>query len=534
MKLVIPSAGIGSRLGEYTKNFNKGLVTIGNQPAIIRIINNITKEFDVNEVIVLTGYQAELLEEVIFHFCNNINIKVIRVDKFTGEGSSLTHTLKHARDLLQTNFIFCANDTLCSLPSEVHNVSDNWMAFYKKRTGDLYQPRNYRTIEINNQSEVTNIYPKDYGNDNIYVGMAYIHDYRNFWFALEKSEYLIGEVTGLSALKKVNAIEVTQWHDFGMISSLNRAKSDFKQSEITVLEKENEAIWFVDNLVVKQHVDAKFISDRIKRLDYLPRNFVPNIKDIKVHSFSYNLIQGKVITDILDERMLVRLLDQMHSKMWTRKVLDKEKIYSLKTKAISFYKEKTINRVQQYFTQNERRDTQIIINGKYCEPIFDILQKIDWKSFLSKSEFAWFHGDFHNENILSDGTIFTLIDWRQNFSEGEYEFGDVYYDLAKFQHGLLVSHPIVDKGLFSVEYSASSEVSLEIHQSSRLLEINTLFEAWLVDKGYCLPKVRLITALIYLNIAVLHKQPYGEFLFFYGCLLLQKQLDCPNSLYFKK
>ena len=37
-KVVIPSAGIGSRLGSITKNFNKALVTIGEKPSICHII----------------------------------------------------------------------------------------------------------------------------------------------------------------------------------------------------------------------------------------------------------------------------------------------------------------------------------------------------------------------------------------------------------------------------------------------------------------------------------------------------------------
>ena len=37
-KLVIPCAGTGSRIGSLTKNVNKALVTLGDLPAIVRII----------------------------------------------------------------------------------------------------------------------------------------------------------------------------------------------------------------------------------------------------------------------------------------------------------------------------------------------------------------------------------------------------------------------------------------------------------------------------------------------------------------
>ena len=532
MKLVIPSAGIGSRLGAYTKNFNKALVTIGNQPSIIRIINDLTKRFDIEEVVVLTGYQAELLEEVLHHFRGNLRIRAVRVDNFSGTGSSLTHTLLQAKEFLQTDFIFCANDTICTLPASVNNVSCNWLAYYKKRAGDLYQPRQYRTIDVNDQLYVTKIYPKDYGTTNIYVGLAYIRDYSIFWNSLENSDSGIGEVIGLKSMKEIRAVEVEEWHDCGMITSLGRAKNLLKKNDIVVLEKQDEAIWFANNIVVKQHIDKTFIADRIKRLQFLPADLTPVIEDVRPNSFSYKHIPGRVITQTLDQSILHQLLSLMNEKMWKNRCTDEKRTNTLEIKAHTFYKDKTKARILQYFTENEIFDCPKNVNGMYISAISDILERINWNDFIGNSIFSWFHGDFHNENILFDGNQFTLIDWRQNFTEGEYEFGDVYYDLAKFQHGLLISHPIVDKELFSVEYIGDTDVRLEIYQSSRLLEINRIFEDWVVKNGYCRSRVRLLTALIYLNIAVLHEQPYGQFLFFYGRLLLQREYEDLESPYF--
>ena len=38
-KVVIPSAGLGTRIGPYSKFLNKALVTIGDKPAICRVID---------------------------------------------------------------------------------------------------------------------------------------------------------------------------------------------------------------------------------------------------------------------------------------------------------------------------------------------------------------------------------------------------------------------------------------------------------------------------------------------------------------
>lgn len=47
---------------------------------------------------------------------------------------------------------------------------------------------------------------------------------------------------------------------------------------------------------------------------------------------------------------------------------------------------------------------------------------------------------------------------------------------------------------------------------------------WLADSGYDVRKVRLLTALVYLNIAALHHDPYGLMLYGLGKSMLFKEL----------
>ena len=102
-KLVVPTAGVGSRIGPYTKFKNKALVSVGLMPAIVKVIENFT---DAQEIIILTGYEAESLKDVILSFYSSLNIKFIHVENYCGEGSGLGLTLQHARQDLQCPFIF--------------------------------------------------------------------------------------------------------------------------------------------------------------------------------------------------------------------------------------------------------------------------------------------------------------------------------------------------------------------------------------------------------------------------------------------
>ena len=51
-----------------------------------------------------------------------------------------------------------------------------------------------------------------------------------------------------------------------------------------------------------------------------------------------------------------------------------------------------------------------------------------------------------------------------------------------------------------------------------------IFERWILKNGYDLKKVRILTALIYLNIAGLHHYPYSLLLFALGKSMLHKEI----------
>jgi len=81
-----------------------------------------------------------------------------------------------------------------------------------------------------------------------------------------------------------------------------------------------------------------------------------------------------------------------------------------------------------------------------------LLDKIDW-GWLSSGLPGRFHGDFHFENILWDesGQKFIFLDWRQDFG-GNLHTGDIYYDLAKLLHGLIINHEIIDNNYYCIDW----------------------------------------------------------------------------------
>ena len=62
MLVVIPTAGLGSRLDLQTKNFNKSMIQLGDTPVISKIIDSYPKYA---KFIVITGYKGDHIKEFL-------------------------------------------------------------------------------------------------------------------------------------------------------------------------------------------------------------------------------------------------------------------------------------------------------------------------------------------------------------------------------------------------------------------------------------------------------------------------------------
>ena len=153
----------------------------------------------------------------------------------------------------------------------------------------------------------------------------------------------------------------------------------------------------------------------------------------------------------------------------------------------------------------------------------DVLKTIDW-DWISNGLPGRFHGDFHFENIIwsKREDKFTFLDWRQDFG-GDLKNGDIYYDFAKLLHGLIISHELIARDKYSVTWD-ENKITLNLHRRQILIDCENIFNQWVKSNGYDLKKIRVLTALIYLNIAPLHHYPYSMFLYGFGKRMLVHEL----------
>ena len=169
-------------------------------------------------------------------------------------------------------------------------------------------------------------------------------------------------------------------------------------------------------------------------------------------------------------------------------------------------------------------DNAKIINEKNYPTLAEILDSIDW-NYIADGLPGQFHGDYHFENILynKDEDQFNFLDWRQNFGS-LLNIGDIYYDFAKLNHGLIICHELIAKNLFQVNWENNS-LTFDFNRKQSLISCEKYFYKWLEENGYDVKKVKILTALIFLNICALHDMPYVLLLYGLGKQMLFEVLN---------
>ena len=526
-KVFIPSAGLGKRLGDSYKNLNKALVSLNNKPVISHLIEKFNKEI---EIVVAIGHRSKLLNDYLNIAHHDRKITCIDIENYFGEGSGLGLTILQCKNHLQCPFIFCPNDTF--VLEDIPEPSNNWVGCSKKLTNNLY-----RSIKLKKNNTVDSILEKDQNNEvnlKSYIGLSGIKNYINFWKEMETGRNYgsikIGESYGIQKLINLEIpfeVKDFTWYDTGNIKSLEKAKLKLKQKEgPEILEKRNEAIWFVNGKAIKYNNDINFISERIERAEFL-KGFVPKIIDKTDHLYSYKMITGQTLSKVSNKKIFSKLLEFLDN-FWERKLLTSKEENIFKESCNKFYKDKTYKRVELYLSRFSDQDTKEWVNGEKIETIQELLHRVNWQ-LLKDGISSRIHGDLHFENILMAETgDFCLLDWRQNFG-GIKAYGDLYYDLAKLNHGLIISHELINKEYYFIN-KEDDIIKFDFYRKNTLVEIQDQFYKYLEKNHLDLNKVKLLTYLIFINISSLHHEPYAKLLFYLGKKGLSNILNSDSRL----
>jgi NDP-sugar pyrophosphorylase family protein len=516
MLVVVPTAGIGSRLFQRTKLINKTMLLLGNKPVISHILEAYPKN---TKFLIGLGHKGDQIQEFIKLVYPKKKISFVNIKNYKGPGSSLTHTLKILSKKIKSEFIFHANDSVVSFPKRIYTKYDNIFISKKKiKINNLY-----RAVQIKNNYFIKKLLDKNFGFEYAYTGISFIKDYKRFKKIINISKKKSGEFQYFQDIfneKKILFQKVKNWHDIGNEQNYIEACKLFEKK--IYLKKYDESIFFHNQKVIKFFVDKNKVRERYERSKYL-KNIVPDVINRGNYFYDYKFINGKILSETLINRNeLCSLLNWCSKSLFKKIELSNLENSLFKKDCKKFYFNKTINRISIFRKKTKINDKIYLINNIKVPKFSQLIKKIHWQEIFQGYP-AKFHGDFHFENIIKISKGYKLIDWREKFSKN-YLYGDLYYDLAKLNHSFIVNHKKIVQKKFKIN-KIGNNVTIFIEKRLDLIITQKFFYKFLKKNNLNIYVVNILTSLIFLNISPLHHSPYREFLYFLGLDCLKKTID---------
>lgn len=501
--VLILAAGLGSRLGKLTDDINKAQIPINNKAIISRIIEKFPKSYD---FFIALGYKGEELKQYCSLAFPHLNINYLNIENYNDNQSGPGTSAIKFKDKLQRPFYITVAD--CIIDSDIPHIDGNWLGVQPTS-----YPEKYSTLNIDSNNNIISFSEKSkHGFDYAFIGIASIWDYSIFWKELEKNMIkgeLVNAFNNFSIYPSFKAKKL-KWLDTGNLDDLNTTKIYFKDKPLS-LSKVTGEITYKEDRFLKFNPNSEVIDNLAKRAKKL-KALIPN-NFMQTKSFiAYEWEPGKTIYNYNSLKIYKKFL------RFFENIIENSKIKSITKKAVDeFYITKTQIRKQSFIEKYGERylKNQFVINGKSYESFESILSNIDYSSLYKSSTYNYFHGDLQFDNIIynDEKDNFTYIDWRESFA-GNTEEGDIYYDLSKLYGGLLIPYNLMKKEDLLKYEEGDSLINFSYKEEKSLLDFKIYYENWIEEKGYDLNKIRLITALIYLNMSPLHDEKFGKILWF--------------------
>jgi len=454
--LVIPAAGLASRLRPISNNTSKCMVSVNGKPIIAYILEQVGHLFD--EIILVYGKNDDAVK-----FCStrfpNLPIAFVKQEEAIGPLHAVWCAIEKAR--IGDQLTIWLGDTIVTdyLPSNkneivAHKVPDwNRWCMVDKRGILFDKPEEKPPTDL----ALVGIYTFENGQT-----AKRIIDDIIFSGTKVRGEFQISQLIGLYG--GMSVVETNEWFDCGDLPSLYdssaRLLKKFACRPDSSVEIDTIACTFTksgDRCKNEIHW-YKSIPPRVKP-------FVPAVYGVGDNSYTMELLTGTTVADML----LFEDLTTDGVSFIIRRCLDSYKTAFLGSGFIvpidhndHMLYEKNLNRVIQY----DAHRSEI---GKYTEYVKNVANRFRLKRVTA---IAPCHGDFHLGNIIfspENGRV-KFIDPRGNWCGDESIVGYAEYDLIKFAQSIFGNYIWIYAGM-------------EVNHKVREAAIGT-FVSWCKEEGF--------------------------------------------------
>lgn len=503
--VILPTAGTGTRMGDYTKHLNKGLLPYKEKPVIAHIID----QFPVDTHFIMpVGYLANQIKDFCAVTYNDRNITFVEVD-WQSDIAGTGYTLLQCRDYVTGPFWYIPCDTFFDEPV-VTDVPKHDCYYVK----DIPQKDSYLyTMFGTNGSIIQEItFKKEAPSDwKAFTGLMYINEWNNFFDRLSK----LNDNEFIQVIQSGNRYkELDSWIDFGNPVSYKTAVSKSQKFDFS---KNDEVTYICNDRVVKWWLDKSVPQKKMRKTQINPKVFPANCL-VRGNFMAYDFFPGETLYKFNDPVMFKDLLAWLDKNVWN--IAD----YNLDEAAMLFYKDKTLGRINLFLDKYPALQNITHVNGTKIKPYSDYLENINWENIASNNLSGFVHGDLQFDNIIINSTgDFLLIDWRHEFAN-VVDYGDIYYDLAKMAGGFIINYANIKQHNFDIEIQGT-EVTLSVPNIDSIDTYQTILKEFVISKGWDYKKVQQLIPIIFWNMSPLHTAPFDVFLWYLGMKLFQEAED---------
>ncbi|MBF0109785.1 MAG: NTP transferase domain-containing protein [Magnetococcales bacterium] len=517
MNVCILAAGQGKRMGPMGEVVHKGLLPLGNRAVLSHIIRALGEHL--TYVVAVAPGSGEIIHDYLALAHPSLNLEIVTVQQYTGPGSGPGQSLYECRHRLQEPFYFVACDTIVTGPLPAGD--ENWLGIR-----EVDHPERFCTVVLDRQRQVIAVENGGMRSRQAFVGLAFVRDFQPFWEALQHDSTLHrGEKQvnqGLAGLipHGLRGVSV-EWVDTGTAESYRQALDRFEKN-FTFHGKTTDITYRIDDRIIKYFKPPGLARKRFERGQGQSAAFV-EVLETRGCFFSMRYVaDARLFSSRLNHATIRHFLEWAETSLWRPAQAESVDLYQA---CKEFYGEKTLLRLAAYdkrFPEHEaNRDVRI--NDRPCQPVRTLVARLLPK-FYDSGVASGYHGDLHGDNILIDATgSYRLIDWRDGFGPLVH-VGDCHYDLAKFLHTLELSVAVMDGGGYEWTWSEGG-VRLEHRMDFSQWDAMMAFEEFVKRRGYDLARIRIIDALIFLNMAPLYDDVMATYLYHLGRYLLQGMAD---------
>jgi glucose-1-phosphate thymidylyltransferase len=226
MKIVIPTAGYGTRLRPHTWSKPKPLISVAGKPVLGHVLDMFVELPEIDDVVFIVGYLGDQIEAYVKSAYPKMPARYIEQKELIGQ----SHAIWLAREALSGPLLIAFVDTIieADLASLLKDPADA-VGFVK----EVPDPRRFGVAELDEDGWVRQLIekPTEMENNLAVVGFYYFNKAEDLVAAIEeqmarktalKGEYFLADAINimLETGLKMRVTRIEEWHDCGKPDAL--------------------------------------------------------------------------------------------------------------------------------------------------------------------------------------------------------------------------------------------------------------------------------------------------------------------------